>query len=408
MGRENRESLDQGKESESLVIRLEGWIDSHNVEKIKQDVSVQCRQTPHKRVVFDARELTYISSAGLRFLVQIVKNEQEKDNERVAVVDVSRDVYDIFEMTGFLGFMDVQRAFREMSVEGCRVIGQGFWGTVYQIDPDTIVKVYSGKESLPMIKNEQAKAKKALLRGIPTAISYDIVKVGNDYGSVFELLDAKSINDMVIKHEMRKDKLEDLMRTYVRCIKQVHSTEMGEGELPFARDMFISYLEKLRDILSQEMLGKLKDLLEGLPDDLHAVHGDFQMKNVMFCNGEPMLIDMETLSVGQPIFDLQGLYVTYKAFSEDEPSNTEDFLGIRKETADYIWQRFMELYFETEDQNELRRMEDKIRIVASIRFLFLLVSTSMKDNEYAEVRIKHTREHLVELLDRVESLWMEQ
>ena len=100
--------------------------------------------------------------------------------------------------------------------------------------------------------------------------------------------------------------------------------------------------------------------------------------------------------------------MTYKAFSEDEPSNTEDFLGIRKETADYIWQRFMELYFETEDQNELRRMEDKIRIVASIRFLFLLVSTSMKDNEYAEVRIKHTREHLVELLDRVESLWMEQ
>ena len=31
--------------------------------------------------------------------------------------------------------------------------------------------------------------------GLPTVISYDIVQVGNLYGSVFEMLDAKSFAD---------------------------------------------------------------------------------------------------------------------------------------------------------------------------------------------------------------------
>ena len=31
-------------------------------------------------------------------------------------------------------------------------------------------------------------------------------------------------------------------------------------------------------------------------------------------NGEPMLIDMEALCMGQPIFDLEGIYVAYQAF----------------------------------------------------------------------------------------------
>ncbi|WP_185753597.1 hypothetical protein [Selenomonas sp. AB3002] len=40
------------------------------------------------------------------------------------------------------------------------------------------------------------------------------------------------------------------------------------------------------------------------------------MKNVLFCHEDLMLIDMETLCTGQPLFDLQGLYVTYKAFAD--------------------------------------------------------------------------------------------
>lgn len=127
------------------------------------------------------------------------------------------------------------------------------------------------------------------------------------------------------------------------------------------------------------------------------------MKNVLFCHEDPMLIDMETLCTGQPLFDLQGLYVTYKAFTEDDADNTMAFLGLHKETADYIWQRLLELYFGTEDRAKLNPLEDKIRVAAAIRFLSLL-TTTRKDQELTSLRIRHTCEHLQELLSRVDSL----
>lgn len=38
---------------------------------------------------------------------------------------------------------------REISVEGCEVIGKGGNGIVYRLDPETIVKVYFGTRNSP-------------------------------------------------------------------------------------------------------------------------------------------------------------------------------------------------------------------------------------------------------------------
>ena len=168
------------------------------------------------------------------------------------------------------------------------------------------------------------------------------------------------------------------------------------------------FYEKNNDLLQAclpaDCISRMKALLQVLPDDFHVVHGDLQMKNVLLCNGEPMLIDMESLCTGQPIFDLQGLYVTYKSFPEDEPGNSMAFLGIQQETADHLWQRIMELYFGTEDRAVLSGLEDKIRVVAAIRFLYLLTYTSLKHHELTELRTKHVSEQLQVLLSRVDSL----
>ena len=41
---------------------------------------------------------------------------------------------------------------REVSVDGCPVIGRGYYGTVYRLDADTIVKVYASPDSIPLIE----------------------------------------------------------------------------------------------------------------------------------------------------------------------------------------------------------------------------------------------------------------
>ena len=386
-----------------LLIPLAGVINADNASAVAQKIAEQrAAVSDYTALVFDAKDLTYISSAGLRIIMQVIKEEKLRKHAPVSMIEVSRDVYDILDMTGFTTFVDVQKALREISLEGSTVIGEGFFGKVYRLNPETVVKVYANEESIPVIKREQARAKKAFIKGIPTAISYDIVRVGDTYGSVFELLQAKSFNDWVIEYEDCPEKLDELIQLYVSCLKQVHETELDMGDLPFARDEMLEKVAVLQAYLPQDVQQRLQNLLASLPDDLHAVHGDFQMKNVMLCNGEPMLIDMETLCIGQPIFDLQGIYVAYKAFPEDEPDNATKFLGIRPETADYIWRRLLEIYFGTEA--DLCEIEEKIKALAYIRCLHLLITTDLQNSELGKLRITHAQEHLQELSASITSL----
>ncbi len=398
--------------SQTLTISLEGHIDSNNSAEIGRNIASQCAEQPHKALVIDAKNLKYISSSGLRMLMKLSRNEEAMDNGRISIIEVSREVYEIFNMTGFDEILDVKKAYRNVSIDGCRVIGKGAWGTVYRLDSDTIVKVYSGEDSINMIKREQAMAKKAFLKGIPTPISFDPVRVGEDYGSVFELLNSKSFNDYVVelvsgdkcKAEINRSALENLLHVYVDCIKKVHKTEFEPNELKMSKTIFLEYLQDLENVIPQDLSRWLSKLINEIPDDLHVVHGDLQMRNVMLSDDEPMLIDMETMCTGQPIFDLQALYVTYKEFAEDEPNNPMNFLGISAETCDYIWKRVMELYYGTEDWDTLRHTEDRIRVLAAVRFIHVLKSLDILKGALGELRLKHTMEHLRELSARVERL----
>ena len=131
------------------------------------------------------------------------------------------------------------------------------------------------------------------------------------------------------------------------------------------------------------------------------------MKNVMLVGDEPMLIDMDTLCTGQPLFDLQALYVTYILFAEDDPNNLKTFLGIPNESGEPIWKSIMENYF-GKQMSELAEVNDKIALAAAVRFLYLLVSTDLKNGELGEKRIKTAQRHIAELTDKVDSLLLQE
>ncbi len=375
-----------------INIALKGRIDSGNAAEKEAEIFEKIG--PETDICIDAGELEYISSAGLRILMKIRK----KTGARYSVINVSPQIYEIFDTTGFTELLNVKKRLRSMDVTGCEIIGQGFFGTVYRVDEDTIVKVYNSPDAISMIENEQRMAKLAFLKGIPTAISYDIVKVGESYGSVFEMLKSDTFNDLVKKEGADLEKITD---EYIGFMKEVHKTQADEGSLPKARDIFLGYVDVIKDNLTDEQYEKLKELLMALPNDNHIVHGDFQMKNVMLYDGEPMLIDMDTLSAGQPIFDLQALYVTYRLFEEDEPENSMRFLGISNETAEFIWDRIMDNYFNKADSFDTL---DKIKLVAYIRFLYIITTSALKEGELGKRRIEHTKEHIREVLGRVKSL----
>ena len=129
----------------------------------------------------------------------------ELDAEGLSVTGVNSTVYEILEMTGFTEMMTVEKAYRIVSIDGCEEIGRGANGTIYRIDQDNVVKVYNNTDALAEIQNEREMAKLALILGVPTAISYDVVKVGNSYGSVFELLNARSFSRILTDEPQKLD-----------------------------------------------------------------------------------------------------------------------------------------------------------------------------------------------------------
>ena len=382
-----------------LTITLSGRIESSNAAAIEAEV-LKALEDQHDSLVFDAEKLAYISSAGLRILLKAAKAEKAVNHPQAAMINVSRDVQDILETTGFDNILEVKKACRTLDVTGCKVIGKGFYGTVYRIDDDTIVKVYNTNDAIPMIQNEQKMAKKAFLSGIPTAISYDIVKVGDYYGSVFELLKAKTLNDIIIE---KPDQLDKEIERYVDLLKVVHGTEIDDDELPTCKSRYLMYLETDRPYLPEDQYKKLCTMIEALPENHHAVHGDIQMKNVMECNDELMLIDMETLATGSPESDLQGIIVTYHVFSEEDSNNPMDFLGISCQTSEKIWEDVFNLYYADKSEEERKKIFDVIDLLGRIRFLFLVVSSPLKDDHLGKARIEHSQKHIAELLERVTS-----
>ena len=380
-----------------MIFDIEGKIDSNNAPVWEEKLLKIVDENKEDDIVLDAAGLSYISSAGLRVLMKARKAA----GRIISVINLSSEVYEIFETTGFTDLLDVSRKPREISLEGCEIIGKGFYGTVYRINEDTIVKMYDSPDAITMIKNEKKMAKMAFVKGIPTAISFDIVSSNGCYGSVFELLKSKSFNDMIVDEP---DRVDEIVRMYTGFMKEVHQTVMDPGTLPYARDRFIYYLDTIVELLDADTADKCRKLIEAVPDDLHVVHGDIQMKNVMMSDNEPMLIDMDTLSTGQPIFDLQGLYVTYMAFEEDEEDNSIKFLGIETQTCAHIWDVIIRDYYGITDEEKLKVITDKIRILAYIRFLHIININQDRDSELGQIRIKHGSEHLRELVGRIDDL----
>ncbi len=382
---------------EQFTIFLSGRIDTTNAAEAESDVMQALEANSGLVPVIDMSELEYISSAGLRVLMKLRK----KLPETPEMINVSKDVYDILETTGFTELFEVSRKKRQISVDGCEIIGRGFYGTVYRIDEETIVKVYETPDSLAMIKNEKEMARTALVAGVPTAISYDIVQVGKCYGSVFEMLNAKTLNDLLIEQPENSDAI---IKMYAEFLRLVNGRTVPAGKLRSAKQQFSGYLDVAAKYLDAELHSRLKKMFDEIPEEHGVIHGDSQMKNIMVQDGEPFLIDMDTLCEGNAIFDLQSVYVTYFAFGEDDPANSMDFLGIPKELSDKVWRDFIGYYFETDDEAKLAALRDKISIMGCIRFIFLIDLISDHDSELFIIRIMHTAQRLRELLERTDDL----
>ena len=377
-----------------LYIALEGRIDASNAPQAEEKIFTIKNDNPGKHTVVDADNLEYISSAGLRVILRLRKEEP-----KLAIINVAPDVYEVFDMTGFTDMVTVEKAYQRMSVEGCEFIAKGANGAVYRYDDETIVKTYYAKDALPEIKQERENARRAFVLGINTAIPYGIVRVGDGYGTVTELLNATSVTKLIRKSP---DDLSEAVQYYVDMLKSIHATEVEDGEVPDMKEIALDWANFVSAHIPEDQGKKLCSLIEAVPKQNTLLHGDYHTNNVMVQNGEPLLIDMDTLCMGHPVFELGSMFNAFLGYSELDHQVTMDFYGYTHETAEKFWNMALKLYLGTEDETVCQSTAEKAMIIGYTRMLRRAVRRPNEADSPA--KIARCKEKLAALLEKTDSI----
>ena len=377
-----------------LYVAIEGRIDASNAAVAEEKIFAIRRENEGKHTVIDADRLEYISSAGLRVILKIRKEEP-----KLAIINVAPEVYDVFDMTGFTDMVTVEKAYRRMSVEGCEFIAKGANGAVYRYDDETILKTYYSKDALPEIQQERESARRAFVLGVNTAIPYGIVRVGDGYGTVTELLNAVNVTRMICNDP---ENLEKPVEYYVDLLKSIHAVEAEEGDFPDMKDTALSWADFVANHLPEAEGKKLRALIEAVPRQNTLLHGDYHTNNIMIQNGEPLLIDLDTLCVGHPIFELGSMFNAFVGFSAIDHNVIKEFMGYDYETAGKFWNMSLKKYLGTDDEAVCRSVEEKAMIIGYTRLLRR--SVRRPDEKDSAALIAHCKKMLITLLNNVDEL----
>ena len=381
------------KENNKIIVKLFGRVESVFAEKHTQEILDGVLN--NESVSLDFEQVSYISSAGLRLVLKIAKVVKNFE-----CINLNESVYEIFSISGFTEMIKIKRALRTLSIEGKELIGEGANGRVYRYDIDTIVKVYKDWSNMSYIENEIAMSKKAFMLGVPTAIPFDIVKIKEGgFGTVYEMLKSDVLSSLIKKYP---EKSGDFIKLFANALSKFLHTETDDESLPKKIEYPLEWVEFLesKNLLSPAAIDKTKRLLKTVENGHTLIHGDFHFKNVMVQNDEPIIIDMDTLGVGHPIFEITYSLYSMVEFDKVRPANTIKFFGLDYETVVKLFYEAFDLVFINKTKEEKEDILNKARFLANLRIAYRAHHHVPNDLEKGEVAIKYLNENI----DKLETL----
>jgi len=97
--------INKTQNGEKITLALTGRLDTTTAPKLQEFLIPEFYSA--KQVELDFSELAYVSSAGLRVLLLGQKTAKAKGGT-MTVSNVSAEIMDVFEMTGFADILTVQ------------------------------------------------------------------------------------------------------------------------------------------------------------------------------------------------------------------------------------------------------------------------------------------------------------
>ena len=96
--------VEKSADGTAMTVALTGEVDSLNINEIEEELLKEVEGV--KDLTFDMKELEYISSAGLRVLLQMQKLMKTKGS--MVIKNTNEEVMGIFKVTGFVRLLNFE------------------------------------------------------------------------------------------------------------------------------------------------------------------------------------------------------------------------------------------------------------------------------------------------------------
>ena len=133
------------------------------------------------------------------------------------------------------------------------------------------------------MEREIALSRKAFILGIPTAISFGIVSVGERYGAMYELVESETISRHIARDPGQIMVYAKMMAELARTI---HAVTVSEGDgFSYATERLKPYIEGGIGRVDEALAERCMTLVIGISTSSTLLHGDFHTGNVFLQKG---------------------------------------------------------------------------------------------------------------------------
>lgn len=98
-------TIQLNRNNKTLTVAVKGRLDTLTSPDLEEQLEPALDGA--EKLIFDLSELEYISSAGLRVLLEAVK-EMDTQGGELTVTKVRQEVMEVFEVTGFVDILTIE------------------------------------------------------------------------------------------------------------------------------------------------------------------------------------------------------------------------------------------------------------------------------------------------------------
>ena len=231
------------------------------------------------------------------------------------------------------------KTLEKQDIEALPLIGQGASGQVYRYGEDKVLKLYRDSWTEAMVSSAFSISKSVSSGGVVTAVPWEMVRCGGRYGIVYDRLTGDPLPVHIGGDIEARYTAGERMGGMLAA---VHALKPDPEVFPSLREMFSGILGTISEYFTEEQIGCFLDFVDRIPGGPRVLHGDFHENNIMVCGGEFYLIDLDSMCIGSPIFDLMQSYCTYRT---PLPEEYRRYMNLTDEALDEFLLRFLGSYF---------------------------------------------------------------